>query len=156
MMRNSSPSSLISVPEYLPKRMVSPDLTSSGKTCLLYTSGANGYSATGQAILNYACYPPTPTTPCYPQPDYSDSNRDELYYQTDYTFPKRIVGLFGFRYENERGSFVYPVYGEAEAIQRTNFEYTLQFSGDIVNRVFYSAGGAVEKNHLYGLSLIHI
>src|ERR1039458_8154185 len=32
MMRNSSPSSLISVPEYLPKRMVSPALTSSGNT----------------------------------------------------------------------------------------------------------------------------
>ncbi len=32
MMRYSSPSSLISVPEYLPKRMVSPALTSSGKT----------------------------------------------------------------------------------------------------------------------------
>jgi iron complex outermembrane receptor protein/vitamin B12 transporter len=113
--------------------------------------GANGYTATGQAILEYTfgcpAYPGT-----YPQPDYSDSNRDELYYQTDYTFPKRIVGLFGFRYENERGSFVYPYYGDSEAIRRTNFEYTLQFSGDILNRIFYSAGGAVEKNHLYGVA----
>jgi iron complex outermembrane receptor protein/vitamin B12 transporter len=111
--------------------------------------GANGYSATGQAILTYACYP-VPAS-CYPQTDFSDSNRDELYYQTDYRFPKRIVGLFGFRYENERGSFVYPAYFENQAIQRTNFEYTLQFSGDIKSRVFYSAGGAVEKNHLYGV-----
>ena len=113
--------------------------------------GANGYTATGRAILAYTfgcpAYPGT-----YPQPDYSDSNRDELYYQTDYTFPKRIVALFGFRYEKERGSFVYPYYGDNEAIQRTNFEYTLQFSGDILNRVFYSAGGAVEKNHLYGIA----
>jgi vitamin B12 transporter len=112
--------------------------------------GANGYSARGQAVLTYACYP-LPANSCYPQADFSDSNRDELYYQTDYTFPKRIVGLFGFRYENERGSFVYPAYFENEAIQRTNFEYTLQFSGDILNRVFYSAGGAVEKNHLFGV-----
>ncbi|MGA1981458.1 MAG: TonB-dependent receptor plug domain-containing protein [Acidobacteriaceae bacterium] len=113
--------------------------------------GANGYAATGQAAIAYGCGTPNPAS-CYPQEDFADSNRDELYYQTDYTFPKRIVGLFGFRYENERGSFVYPVYGEAEAIQRTNFEYILQFSGDILNRIFYSAGGAVEKNHLYGVA----
>ena len=113
--------------------------------------GANGYSATGQAAIAYGCGTPNPAS-CYPQKDFADSNRDELYYQTDYTFPKRIVGLFGFRYESERGSFVYPAYGENQAIQRTNFEYTLQFSGDILNRVFYSAGGAVEKNHLYGIA----
>ena len=113
--------------------------------------GANGYSATGQAAIAYGCGTPNPAS-CYPEKDFADSNRDELYYQTDYTFPKRIVALFGFRYENERGSFVYPTYGEAEAIQRTNFEYTLQVSGDILNRVFYSAGGAMEKNHLYGIA----
>jgi iron complex outermembrane receptor protein/vitamin B12 transporter len=112
--------------------------------------GANGYKATGQAILSYACYPQP--SACYPQKDFSDSNRDELYYQTDYRFPKRIVALFGFRYENERGSFLYPTYFENDSIQRTNFEYTLQVSGDIKNRVFYSAGGAVEKNHLYGVA----
>jgi vitamin B12 transporter len=106
--------------------------------------GANGTSATGQAAIAYGG--------TYPEKDFSDSNRDELYYQTDYTFPKRIVGLFGFRYENERGSFIYPTYFENEAIKRTNFEYTLQFSGDIRNRLFYSAGGAVEKNHLYGIT----
>src|ERR1035437_3630778 len=77
--------------------------------------GANGYSATGLAAIAYGG--------TYPQSDYADSNRDELYYQSDYTFPKRIVALFGFRYENERGSFVYPAYSETEAIQRTNFEY---------------------------------
>jgi iron complex outermembrane receptor protein/vitamin B12 transporter len=115
--------------------------------------GANGYKATGQAILSYACYPATATNfSCYPQADYSDSNRDELYYQTDYVFPKHVAALFGFRYENERGSFAFPEYGDNEAIQRTNFEYTLQVSGDIKSRVFYSAGGAVEKNHLYGVA----
>jgi iron complex outermembrane receptor protein/vitamin B12 transporter len=113
--------------------------------------GANGYTATGQAAIAYGCGTPNPTS-CYPQQDFADSNRDELYYQTDYALPKHIVALFGFRYENERGSFVYPLYGEAESIKRTNYEYTLQFSGDIVGRVFYSAGGAVEKNHLYGVT----
>ena len=113
--------------------------------------GANGYAATGRAILEYTYGCPAHPG-AYPQPDYSDSNRDQLYYQTDYTFPKRIVGLFGFHYENERGSFVYPYQGDNQAIQRTNFEYTLQFSGDILHRVYYSAGGAIEKNHLYGVA----
>ena len=106
--------------------------------------GANGYTATGQAAIAYGG--------TYPASDYAVSNRDELYYQSDYVFPHRIAALFGFRYENERGSFVYPNYGENEIIQRTNFEYTLQVSGDIRNRVFYSAGGAIEKNHLYGIT----
>jgi iron complex outermembrane receptor protein/vitamin B12 transporter len=106
--------------------------------------GANGYSATGQAAIAYGG--------AYPQPSTSDSNRDELYYQSDYTFPKRIVGLFGFHYENERGSYIFNTYGDNWKTQRTNFEYTFQFSGDIVNRVFYSVGGAVEKNHLYGIA----
>jgi vitamin B12 transporter len=113
--------------------------------------GANGYSATGQAAIAYGCFTPIPDS-CYPQKDFADSNRDEIYFQSDYRLPKRITALFGFRYEKERGSFVYPTYFENQAIQRTNFEYTLQFSGDIKGRVFYSAGGAIEKNHLYGVA----
>lgn len=109
--------------------------------------GANGYSATGQTQLfsgnNYD----------------QDSNRDQLYYQTDYSFSQHFIGLFGFRYDNERGSFndYYSAFGytappENLAIQRTNFEYNLQFQGEFFDRLFYSAGGAVEKNHLYGIA----
>ncbi|HWZ50937.1 MAG TPA: TonB-dependent receptor [Granulicella sp.] len=101
--------------------------------------GANGYEATGQAAF------------FSPNSD-SDSNRDELYFQSDYAITHHLTGLLGFRYENERGSFVEPDYGEDEKIQRTNFEYTLQFQGDVKNRLFYSAGGAIEKNHLYGVA----
>ena len=108
--------------------------------------GANGYTATGRAILTYACY----TSPCYPQQTYLVSNRDELYYQSDYTFPHRIVGLFGFRYEKEHGSFV--GFGQDQPTSRNNFEYTLQFSGDVRSRLFYSVGGALEKNHLFGVA----
>ena len=112
--------------------------------------GANGYTATGRAILAYTYGPLYPGE--YPQYDDAVSNRDELYYQTDYIFPHRIAALFGFRYENERGSFVYPTYGEDERIHRTNFEYTAAVSEDIKNRLFLSAGGALEKNHLYGVA----
>ena len=101
--------------------------------------GANGYTATGRASF-------------FLPNENSVSNRDELYYQSDYAFTHHLTALFGFRYEDERGSFVAPDYFEDEKIQRTNFQYTLQFQGDIKNRLFYSLGGAVEKNHLYGVA----
>jgi len=117
------------------------DITYYGNTVII--RGANGYTATGRAAIQYG--------DLYPTHQNQDSNRDEVHYQTDYTFPHRITGLFGFRYENERGSYVSTgLFGESEQIQRTNFEYTLQFQGDIKNRFFYSLGGALEKNHLYG------
>jgi vitamin B12 transporter len=101
--------------------------------------GANGYTATGQ-------------TDIYGSNDDQDSNRDQLYYQSDYAFSPHINALFGFRYDNERGSINDAEFGEAEKGQRTNFEYNLQFQGEFWNRLFYSAGGAVEKNHLYGIA----
>jgi vitamin B12 transporter len=106
--------------------------------------GANGYSATGQVQL-------------YNGNNYDQaSNRDQLYYQSDYTFSPHFVGLFGFRYDNERGKFndYEPsyFYQVNESVQRTNFEYNLQFQGEFWNRLFYSVGGALEKNHLYGIA----
>jgi len=102
--------------------------------------GANGYSATGR-------------TEFFLPVDDLDSNRDELYYQTDFRFAHWLTALFGFRYENERGSFVEPPpYPEDRKIQRTNFDYTLQLQGEVKNRFFYSAGGGLEKNHLYGIT----
>lgn len=102
--------------------------------------GANGYSVTGAAQM----YETSP----YQQ----TNNRDELYYQSDYVFPKNIAVLFGFRYENERGSFNDASYSEYEKTQRTNFEYNAQVQGDIKSRVFYSLGGSIQKNHLFGIA----
>jgi vitamin B12 transporter len=101
--------------------------------------GANGYAATGQTDL-------------YGLNDDLDSNRDQLYYQSDYSFSPHFIGLFGFRYDNERGSFNDAEYYEFEKTKRRNFEYNLQFQGEFWNRLFYSAGGALEKNHLYGIA----
>jgi iron complex outermembrane receptor protein/vitamin B12 transporter len=101
--------------------------------------GANGYSVTGQ-------------TDFFGSTSNSSSNRDELFFQTDYAFSRHFIALGSFRYQDERGSFVLPDFGENEKIKRRNYEYTLQFQGDIKNRLFYSAGGAVEKNHLYGIA----
>jgi vitamin B12 transporter len=105
--------------------------------------GANGYKAIGAAAIAYAG--------TYPASYLLVSDRDELYYQSDKTFTNHLIGLFGFRYENERGAYDYPIYGTSQSLQRTNFEYNGQFQGDIKSRVFYSLGGAIEKNHLYGV-----
>jgi vitamin B12 transporter len=104
--------------------------------------GANGTKATGRAALNFDSTSPSRSD--------SVSNRDEFYYQSDYAFSPHIVALFGFRYENERGAFIFPAYGSNQRLQRTNYQYTLQIQGDVKNRLFYSLGGAFEKNHLYG------
>ena len=60
------------------------------------------------------------------------------------------MALFGFRYENERGRFIDQEFGDDERLQRTNYEWNLEFQGDVLNRVFYSVGGSLQKNHLYG------
>ncbi len=104
--------------------------------------GANGYNATGRAAINYGG--------TYPMANDQANNRDELYFQSDYTLSPHLIGLFGFRYENERGSFNDPAFFEFQKIQRTNFQYTLQFQGQFFSRLFYSAGGAIERNNLYG------
>jgi iron complex outermembrane receptor protein/vitamin B12 transporter len=104
--------------------------------------GANGYTATGRAAINYGG--------TYPQGNDQSSLRDELYFQSDYTFNPHVIALFGFRYEDERGSYNNPAFFQFEHIKRTNYRYTLQFQGDFFNRVFYSVGGAIERNDLYG------
>ena len=106
--------------------------------------GANGYTATGRVQLFSG------------NSDDQDSNRDQLYYQSDYSVNRHLLGLFGFRYDRERGSFndYDPAfaYVSHEKIQRTNFEYNLLFQGEFFDRLFYSAGGSLEKNHLYGIA----
>ena len=101
--------------------------------------GANGYNVMGQASILTGT-------------DDMASNRDQLYYQSDWSPSRHFNGLFGFRYDNERGVFNEAAYGTHEVTQRTNFEYNLQFQGEYFSRLFYSLGGAVEKNHLYGIA----
>ena len=102
-------------------------------------TGANGYNTVGQAEI-------------FTTNRDQASNRDELYYQSDVTLRHHITALFGFRYENERGSFNIPDFFEFEKIQRTNFQYNLQIGGDLGSRIFYSFGGGLQKNHLYGIA----
>jgi vitamin B12 transporter len=101
--------------------------------------GANGYTAAGQAAFILPTFDAV-------------SNRDELTYQSDYTFPYRIAALFSFHYENERGRLIDSAVPTGRIVKRTNYLYTLQLQGDIKHRLFYSLGGAVEDNELYGIA----
>ena len=104
--------------------------------------GANGYSVTGRASF------------LSPSSHQQVSSGDQLDYQTDYSFAPWLTALFGFQYNNERGRFKSSsaFSNSDEQIQRTNYALTLQFQGEIKSRLFYSLGGGVEKNHLYGIT----
>jgi iron complex outermembrane receptor protein/vitamin B12 transporter len=109
---------------------------------LLTIIGANGYSVTGQAILDYAGI--------YPNPYQLVSNRDQLVYQGDYRFTPHLTALAGFHYEDERGLFADPAWGTDEQTERTNYDYLAAVHGDYKNRFFYTLAGSLERYSLFG------
>jgi vitamin B12 transporter len=108
--------------------------------------GANGYSAVGQALMNYG----PAFGGIYPNSSDSDNNRDQLYFQSDFRFTPHLTGLLGFRYMDERGSYHNPAFFLSESLERSNYDYIGQFAGDFKNRLFYTLSGDIEKNQLYG------
>ncbi len=104
--------------------------------------GANGYDATGQAVLNFAGI--------FPNRSDSANDRDQLYFQSDFRFTPHLSALLGFRYMDERGSENVPTFSIAEQLERSNYDYIGQFAGDFRNRLFYTLSGDIEKNQLYG------
>jgi len=108
-------------------------------------AGANGASATGQAVLDYA--------QSYPYQYQLVSNRDQLAYQGDYRFTPHLTALIGFHYEDERGLENIPSYATREVTERTNFDYLAGAHGDFKNRFFYTLGGSVERYSLFGTQL---
>src|SRR6185437_8877823 len=69
--------------------------------------GANGFSTTGQAILDFFGD--------YPQRFFILNNSDLLTFQSDYSFGTHLEALFAFHFENERGP---------KPVERTNYSYT--------------------------------
>ena len=104
--------------------------------------GANGYSVTGQAVLNFAGI--------YPNTVEQVNNRDQVFFQSDYPFTPHILGMFSFRYEDERGAKKSIALGIDQTLERANYDYTGQIQGSYKNRLYYSLGGGVEKNQLFG------
>jgi iron complex outermembrane receptor protein/vitamin B12 transporter len=108
--------------------------------------GANGYSTSGQALMNYG----TSFGAIYPYSLALASNRDNLYAQTSYEHGPHLGVIAGFRYGDERGLEGEPVYAYREGLERTNYDYQAQVGGEFKNRFFYTAAGGVEKNQLFG------
>jgi iron complex outermembrane receptor protein/vitamin B12 transporter len=104
--------------------------------------GANSYDAAGRALMNYGGV--------YPYTIDLVSNRDNLYAQTDYSITPHLTVIGGFRFEDERGAENEWAYDFSENIERANYDYMLQVNGDFKQRVFYSLGGGIQKNQLYG------
>jgi vitamin B12 transporter len=102
--------------------------------------GANGYVVSGQAQYQYV--------EAYPNYYATSTDRDFISAQSDYRFSPHMVGLFGFKYEDERGY----TGGPSSSIDRGIYDYTLQISGDILGRLHYVVGSGLEKNELFGFA----
>jgi len=108
----------------------------------LTITGANGYSVTGQAILDYGG--------SYPNGYWQVSNRYQLVYQGDYKFTPHLIALIGFQYADERARLVDASYGEDYSDERDNFDYLANVHGDFKNRFYYTLGGGLEHDSLTG------
>jgi iron complex outermembrane receptor protein/vitamin B12 transporter len=106
---------------------------------LLTIRGANGFSTTGQAILDFAG--------SYPQQSFILGNSDFADIQSDYTFSTRLTALFAFRYLNERSN---PVIG-SDQISLSNYSYTGELHGNLWNRLYATIGAGVEDNAVFGV-----
>ena len=96
--------------------------------------GANGYSVTGQAILDYAgTYPEV-------SPDYEA--RRSAYWQSDYQITGDWTATGGFRYEHEDG----------EGFKRNNYSYFIEGHGDIRHRLYLTGGLGLENNAVFGFA----
>ena len=114
---------------------------------LVTIKGANGYSATGQALF-YTPYSPVPSTYL------EQTKRDFVYAQTDFSFSPHMLLLGGFKFEGESGLNGYAgnLYGAPTSIQRGDYSYTIQMSGEFRHRFFYNLGTGLEDNGLFGFA----
>jgi iron complex outermembrane receptor protein/vitamin B12 transporter len=105
--------------------------------------GANGFSVTGQGILDFAGTYPIETS--------SSSKRDSVYFQSDYSFNPHLTGLVAFRYENERGFTL--SFGTSTPAERNNYSYIAELHGNL-GRAYLTLGGSVERNAVFGTTAI--
>jgi vitamin B12 transporter len=101
--------------------------------------GANGYSVTGQAILDFGG--------SFPQTFDSQTTRRSLYAQSDYEILPNLTATAGFRYENENG------FAETPFSERNNFSYFLEGYGNLFRRLYATAGVGVEDNAVFGFAV---
>jgi vitamin B12 transporter len=101
-------------------------------------TGANGYSVSGQAVLDCSTYK-----------SQFVSNRDQVIYRGDITITPHLAAQIGFQYEDERGaepgSTLYP------SVERSNYDYLATVHGDFKERFFYTLGGGLQHYSLFGV-----
>lgn len=105
-------------------------------------TGANGFSASGRAILDFGG--------TYPSLFNSQSNRDFVYGQSDYRLNRHVSALVAFRYEHEDGFTSFA--GAKTTTDRDNYSYTTQIDASLWNRLYATAGVGVEKNAIFGIA----
>lgn len=106
--------------------------------------GANGFTVSGQAILDFAGD--------YPQLTSSSTKRDSVYFQSDYSFTPQLTGLFAFRFEQERGFTL--AFGSATNADRGNYSYIGEVHGSLGSRAYATVGGSIERNEVFGTAAI--
>jgi vitamin B12 transporter len=110
---------------------------------LVTIRGANGFSVTGQAILDFAGV--------YPSLFNSETTRRSFYAQSDYQLLSDLTVTGGFRYENENGFT--NSNGSLSPADRNNYSTFLQANGNIGHRLFATAGVGFENNAVYGFAV---
>jgi iron complex outermembrane receptor protein/vitamin B12 transporter len=104
--------------------------------------GANGFSATGRAILDFGGD--------YPQRFHASTTRQSVYAQSDLSIRPDLAASFGFRYENESGFTEFA--GSKSPTDRNNFSYFLEAHGSLQRRVYAAAGVGFEDNAVFGFA----
>jgi vitamin B12 transporter len=104
--------------------------------------GANGYSVTGQAILDFAG--------TYPQTFNSNTARRSIYAQSGYDFLPNLTAVLGFRYEHEDGFT--SSQGSTSPANRNNFSYFAEGHGSLWRRLYATAGVGLDDNAVFGFA----
>lgn len=104
--------------------------------------GANGYSVTGQAILDFGG--------SYPQTFDSSTSRRSIYAQSEYDFLPNLAAIFGFRYEHENGFT--SSQGSTSPANRNNLSYFAEGHGNLSRRLYVTAGAGFDDNAVFGFA----
>jgi iron complex outermembrane receptor protein/vitamin B12 transporter len=103
--------------------------------------GANGTNASGQAF--YSCANQT-----YPGTNGALTNQDYFYGQTSYRTSDKLTAFAAFRYQSERGYTAYDYL--QQTAHRGNYDTIVQTSGNLSNRLYYSAGADLPNYSVFG------
>jgi vitamin B12 transporter len=103
-------------------------------------NGANGYSVTGRAILDFSG--------TYPSPFDSSVSRRSLLGQTSYRIGSALDVSGGARVENEHGTSLFG--GELTQTTRTNYGAFAEARASAIGRLFVTGGVGFDHNEIFG------